>query len=233
MGGANEICGMDALTVDVAREDCALTGPAFARLLDWLDDGTDSHGERYLEMRQRLVVYFDRRNRPFADDLADETFNRITRTLDTSAIAVRPPARYCYVVARFVLLEDIRHGRRYLPVTAVPRAAALESDASDDDTAQEHRLDCLDRCLLELKPEQRELAIDYYRDAKRQRIERRRGMAARLGITLNALGIRACRIRSTLEACVDDCCRSAMKDFRTAAPIGMNRSIGVGNAVLW
>jgi len=29
-------------------------------LLEWLDDGIDSQGEKYLEMRRRLVAYFDR-----------------------------------------------------------------------------------------------------------------------------------------------------------------------------
>ena len=54
-------------------------------------------------MRRRLVSHLDRRNRPFADELADETFNRIGRTLETDgAIATTPPARYCYVIARFV-----------------------------------------------------------------------------------------------------------------------------------
>jgi hypothetical protein len=67
-------------------------------LLEWLDDGVESHGERYLEMRRRLVSYFDRRDRTAADELADETFNRIARTLEhTGEIATRPPARYCYV----------------------------------------------------------------------------------------------------------------------------------------
>ena len=85
-------------------------------MLEWLDDGVDSHGERYLEMRRRLVSYFDRRNRPDADELVDETFNRIARTLEqTGAIATTPPARYCYVVARFVLLENLRRDRRFLP----------------------------------------------------------------------------------------------------------------------
>jgi hypothetical protein len=47
-------------------------------------------------MRRRLVAYFDRRNRPGADELADETFNRIASTLEkTGLIATRPPARYC------------------------------------------------------------------------------------------------------------------------------------------
>jgi DNA-directed RNA polymerase specialized sigma24 family protein len=72
---------------------------------------------------------------------------------------------------------------------------------------REQRLECLDRCLDKLKPEQRELAVEYYRDAKRTRIDRRRELATHLGITMNALGIRASRIRGSLEVCVDDCCK--------------------------
>ncbi len=85
------------------KEERGLSALAFTRLLDWLDDGVDSYGERYLEMRRRLISYFDRRNRPFADDLADETLNRIGKTLERGdVIAIRPQARYCYIVARFV-----------------------------------------------------------------------------------------------------------------------------------
>lgn len=197
---------------ELLREEPKLTELAFSRLLEWLDDGTDSRGEAYLEMRQRLVSYFDRRNRPFADDLADETLNRIGRTLEKSgSIAVTPPARYCYVVARFVLLEDLRRGRRYVAVDEARTPAlsepSLPGDLDEPASTRERRLDCLDRCLFKLKPDQRELAVEYYRDAKRQRIERRRELARRLGISMNALGIRACRIRNTLETCVDACCR--------------------------
>jgi DNA-directed RNA polymerase specialized sigma24 family protein len=193
------------------REERGLTPSAFSRLLEWLDDGVDSHGETYLEMRRRLVSYFDRRNRLSADELADETFNRIGRTLEKDgAIATKPPARYCYVVAKFVLLEDIRRGQLHAPLDE-PRladlSAARRSVELDEGAAiQEQRLDCLDRCLQELRPEQRELAIDYYRDVGQQKIERRRDIAARLGISMNALGIRACRLRNTLEACVETCC---------------------------
>jgi len=38
-----------------------------------------------------------------------------------------------------------------------------------------------------------------------QKIERRRELATRLGITMNALGIRAFRIRDGLMACVESC----------------------------
>ena len=62
---------------DITREKWGLTQPAFSRLLEWLDNGVESHGETYLEMRRRLVSYFDRRNRLAADELADETLEAI------------------------------------------------------------------------------------------------------------------------------------------------------------
>ena len=77
------------LTQEIGQEEPTLTEAAFTRLLTWLDDGTDSEGERYLEVRRRLVAYFDRQNRPAPDALADHTLNRICRTLEKSgAIAM-------------------------------------------------------------------------------------------------------------------------------------------------
>jgi DNA-directed RNA polymerase specialized sigma24 family protein len=198
------------LTQEVLREEPRITQLGFTRLLAWLDDGVDSNGERYLEMRRRLVSYFDRRSRPGADELADETLNRIGRTLEqTGVIATRPPARYCYVVAKFVLLEDFRRERKHVPLDDSWNADAARGVTrpapSDGLVVREQRLDCLDRCLQELKPEQRELIVEYYADARRQKIERRRDLAKRLGITMNALGIRAWRIRDGLMACVESC----------------------------
>ena len=196
------------LTQEVLREEPGITQNAFSRLLAWLDEGVDSNGERYLEMRRRLVWYFDRRGRPAADELADETLNRIARTLvQAGAIAVRPPARYCYVVARFVLLEDIRRERGLVPLdeSRKPTSRAAGSSPMQEWLLREHRLDCLDRCLQQLKPAQRELIVEYYADERRQKIERRRDLAKSLGITMNALGIRALRIRDGLMACMGRC----------------------------
>jgi len=202
------------LTQEIGQEEPTLTEVAFTRLLAWLDDGTDSDGEKYLEARRRLVTYFDRKNRPAPDTLADQTLNRISRTLEESGeIATKPPLRYCYVVARFVLLEDVRRERRHVQFDDVRHVNAVSWPASadaDTDAAfvQERRLACLDRCLRKLKPEQQHLIVDYYGDARRQRIARRRTLAARLGITMNALGIRAWRIRAALENCVGACCKN-------------------------
>jgi DNA-directed RNA polymerase specialized sigma24 family protein len=192
-----------------------ITDVGFSRLLEWLDGGADSHGERYAEMRRRLVSYFDRRNRSSADDLADETLNRIGRTLERDgAIAITPPLRYCYVVAKFVLLEDIRRERMHVPLDEPPVADPLAWDRvavherEEELAITEQRLESLEHCLRELKPEQRELVVEYFCDTGRQKIERHRDMAKRLGITINALSIRACRIRRALQARVETATRS-------------------------
>lgn len=198
------------------REERGLTPRAFERLLAWLDDGIESSGQTYLEMRRRLIFYFDRRNRPFPDDLADDTLNRIGRTLEEDGeIAVRPPARYCYVVARFVLLEDARRrehkhvslSRRLHRFEPFGHTTMMRAEVDDGRARQERQLDCLDRCIETLSPDQQTLIVDYYRDERRAKIDRRRALAQRLGITMNALSVRACRIRETLEACVQDCCK--------------------------
>jgi DNA-directed RNA polymerase specialized sigma24 family protein len=198
------------------QKERTLTQPSFQRLLEWLDDGVESNGERYLEMRRRLVAYFDRRNRLSPDELADETLTRVAHTLEESgAIAITPPARYCYVVARFVFLEDLRR-RQHGPVSletlpgAEPLAFRATAPANPDraDETRERRLDCLERCLDSLDPAQRALIVDYYREARREKIEQRREMAKHMGVTMNALSIRACRIRAQLEACVNACCKS-------------------------
>jgi DNA-directed RNA polymerase specialized sigma24 family protein len=197
---------MSVVTLD--RRDSGTSGTSFTRLLRWLDEGSDSKGERYLEIRRRLVAYFDRRNRPAPDILADETLDRVSRTLEESGrIKVTPPARYCYVVARFVLLEDIRRSQREIPFDETRPVSSHEPSANRaamEETA-ERSLECLTRCLNKLKPEDRALIVEYYRDAKRQRIDRRRELARGLGITMNALAIRTWRLRTNLEACMARC----------------------------
>ena len=198
---------------DRLEDERGLTHLAFNRLLEWLDEGVDSHGHTYLEMRRRLTSYFDRRGRRFADDLADETLNRIGKTLEQDgAIAITPQARYCYVIARFVLLEDIRREqldlRRHESRHPNPESwPAHDATVAHDEelAAREARLELLDHGLQTLSPERRALIVDYYRDTGPQKITRRRELARQLGITMNALGIRVSRIRAALEARMTEC----------------------------
>jgi hypothetical protein len=57
---------------------------------------------------------------------------------------------------------------------------------------------CLEKCLAKLSIENRRLVLEYYRGERRVKIEHRLELAARLGLSKNALSIRICRIRDTL-----------------------------------
>jgi DNA-directed RNA polymerase specialized sigma24 family protein len=195
------------------KKDWALGQSAFRRLLAWLDGETDSGGERYLEMRRRLVSYFDRKNCIAADELTDETLNRVARRLEEEgAITDAAPAQYCYIVAKFVFLESLRRAESSpLRLDDLPdsNAAFLSPSAIPDEnpekTMEEARLNCLEHCLGNLDADNRELLLQYYQGEQRAKIENRRRLAERMGITANALSIRACRIRDRLESCVSKC----------------------------
>ena len=183
------------------------TADSLSNLLSWLDQGAESGGASYLEMRRRLVGYFNRRHCASPDDLADETLNRIARVLDErGTIAGTVPGQYCHTVAKFVFFEYLRSSQqRHISLDTAEHLtpAASTTDGADSSAMSERFLDALDRCLAELERVDRELILDYYRGPQGTVIEHRRRLAVERGMTSNALMIRACRIRSRLEACVN------------------------------
>jgi DNA-directed RNA polymerase specialized sigma24 family protein len=194
------------------RRDWTLSQDAFQRLLNWLDGGTTSEGQAYVEMRRRLRDYFARKNCRTADDLADETLTRVARRLHEEGItSADTPARYCYIVARFVFLEHLREAKAHpmapqasgdsAPQPWTPPAA----DAEDADGRHDTLHDCLQQCLQQLDPLNRRIITGYYVGSARVKIDNRRELAESLGLTVNALTIRACRIRARLETCVRGC----------------------------
>ncbi len=160
-------------------------------------------------MRRRLVSYFGRKLCLSPDELADETLIRVARKLEEQgSITDSPPARYCYIVARFVFLEYLRsadHRRASLNERHAATDPLVQSAPSEgtDPGSDESLLDGLDHCLQQLNESDRALILEYYAGEQPERIERRRALAARLNLTLNALSIRACRIRDRLEKCLD------------------------------
>ena len=181
---------------------------AFQRLLAWLDEGTDSEGARYLDIHDRLVHYFSRRNCLAPYDLADETLNRVARRLEErGSIDDVEPAHYCYIVAKFVLLESLRQSERQRSVADELRATEPVEPRVDEDPTQrrERTSACLERCLSGRSPSERALILDYYRVESGSASLDRKRLAERLGLTTNSLAIRAWRIRSRLEACVRAC----------------------------
>jgi DNA-directed RNA polymerase specialized sigma24 family protein len=172
-----------------------LTKESFDALLSWLDPNQDSAARKYELIRTRLIKIFVCRGCGEPEDLADETIDRVARKLNEIAESFTgDPVRYFYGVANKVHLEYLRRKR----VTAPPKAW------NDSDKA-EREYNCLERCMQKLTPDNRELVLQYYQEERQAKIEHRKGLAEQLGIALNALRIRAHRIRLTLQDCVKDC----------------------------
>jgi len=154
------------------------------------------------------VAYFDRKNCLGPDELADETLNRVARRLEEEGmIDSETPAKYCYIVARFVFMEYLRQAHKHNDAFDEMRRQkkvhdGIEVEISDQ---SETLLNCLERCTSELTAANRNLIRKYYIGKERVKIENRSALAKGLGITMNALSIRACRIRDKLEACVRQC----------------------------
>jgi DNA-directed RNA polymerase specialized sigma24 family protein len=196
------------------NQDWEPTEQIFRDLLHWLDEGTNSDGQRYLEVRRRLELYFDRKNCVAPGELADETLNRVAKKLEENGeITDVVPLQYCYIVAKYVFLETLRAEKRapfYRPLTGSnpnnldgQSATLLEADSASE--KKEKTAGCLDDCLKGLATADRELIVEYYRGKQRAKIERRAALATRLGLSANALSIRACRVRQKLETCIGAC----------------------------
>jgi DNA-directed RNA polymerase specialized sigma24 family protein len=208
-------------------------GESFDRLLDWLDHDRDRAAEAYERIREKLTKFFDWRGAFEAEDLADRTIDRVSRKLSESAVREDSDATsFFYGVARNILKEHRTEGaRRFSALRELSRAGTEEAGRPEDEAEADPlnrdagpgdvsspalRFECLDRCLAELSSEDRSLILAYYQGDKREKIENRKGLAARLGIPMNALWIRTHRVRLKLEGCMGRC-------VREAAPKGMSR----------
>jgi DNA-directed RNA polymerase specialized sigma24 family protein len=184
------------------KQEWVITQEAFERLLASLDADRERAGQEYVRLRLKLVKYFEWHRAAFPDRAADVTINRVARRIEEGQ-EVNNVSAYCYGVARLVFAESLRVQQKERE--AFGFAPVTEAQEAETDLDAEVRRACLDRCLQELPEESRDLILGYYEGEGGAKIECRKRLAARLGIQLNALRIRAHRIRVGLESCVRAC----------------------------
>jgi RNA polymerase sigma factor (sigma-70 family) len=185
-----------------SQKEWSLSQDNFDELLAWLNTDRDRAGKLYEEIRQRLIKIFTYRGSPVAEDLADETINRVAKKVhEIKSTYVGDPLLYFHGVARYVYLEYAKKMQDPLPPVLI----------SQPEEPQESELEyiCLERCMNHLTPNNRELVLEYFQDEKRARIEHRKELTQRLGISLNALRIRAHRVCASLKECMQECLKTA------------------------
>jgi DNA-directed RNA polymerase specialized sigma24 family protein len=172
-----------------------LSEESFYRLLARLNADPVLAGEEYEKLRARLMYFFERKGCRTPAELSDETINRLARKVE-EGVEIEDLFKFSYGVARLVLLEHWRDPKREWD--QLDQQLSLPRPHRDFD---EHRLECMEKCLQALPADERDLIIKNCTLDKKGKEE----MARALGLTMNALRIRAFRIRTKLNACREKC----------------------------
>jgi RNA polymerase sigma factor (sigma-70 family) len=195
------------------KKGWAVTREAFERMLAELHPDIDQAGEQYEKIRRKLVKLFEWRGCVHAEECADETFNRVAMRIEAGvSIRTDDPYSYFHGVALNVLKEYWRSAEKTTKaIEEAPQIQPLSAGPEDlllrevEQREKERLLECLNRCLQKLPPESLDLITRYHQGEEAPNKERRKELAQSLGIPLNALRIRAHRIRAAIEECVRNC----------------------------
>jgi len=189
-----------------AKTKKELTREKFAGFLDWLSPDRERAGEEYERLRFRLCTFFSQRRCSFADELADETINRVI--LKSSEERIENKIDYCYGGAKNVFRESLRKERPHVDLDEVKLAAKAPDEPS-------FSRECLDKCLEKLPADSRDLLLDYFSEDKLAKIKLHRSISESLKTSQTALRMRVMRMKLKLKICVQEC-MGGMKPLRNA-----------------
>jgi DNA-directed RNA polymerase specialized sigma24 family protein len=190
-----------------------LTRDALASLLKFLDEDAERAAVEYERVRARLTKLFRWRGCLAADNYTDVTVDRVARMLVRGdAINTASPYALFYGVAMKLLQEHWRQVKRERQAIAEARQTAGTTGSIEEQLARhdaerldEQRRRCLRRCLMRLSPDSRALITRYYAGKGELDKNQRKAVAAELRISVNALRVRAHRVRNEVGDCVAGC----------------------------
>jgi DNA-directed RNA polymerase specialized sigma24 family protein len=183
-----------------------LTTSSFHALLNRLDDDSENAALKYEELRTKIGHLLRWRGcaESYAEELADRTLDRVAAKL-AAGEDVENIHAFSAGVARFIWLEHSRKDRVDAVGDDMPEIpVAPDLDSLDD---PDHRIKCLRRCVAaKFSEDDKQIVFGYYdTDAGEKTKAARKRLADSFGLTLNALKVRACRMRMRLETCINDC----------------------------
>lgn len=176
----------------------------FDRLLRRLDADRDAAGAKYEHIRSALVKIFKRRGCTMAEELADKTIDRVSEILPKALAEYEgDPANFFYGVAKYIYKEWLKEWLRTkgpLQPPPPPQYTPEELEQLDQ---------CLQQCLAKLEEQSRGLIIDYYDYGERGKKEHRRELAQRDDTSIEALRMKASRVRKRLRTCIRECMKGS------------------------
>ncbi|HMH42126.1 MAG TPA: hypothetical protein VK557_01470 [Pyrinomonadaceae bacterium] len=167
----------------------------FDRLLTWLDADRERAGFLYEQIRWRLVAILAARGCTLAEELADETIDRVARRVTDIHDTYRGDKALYFLG----VMNNVHH--EYLRRPPPPQLVQTDEDVEE----REEIHSCLDNCLAQLAPHSRQLIERYYSENKQAKIDLRKVIAREMGIKASSLRLRALRIREKLQTCIERC----------------------------
>jgi len=186
-----------------------LSAADLEQFLDLLDPNRGQAAEKYIALRTRLEMFFEWRDCENTEGLTDIVFDRVIKKI-IQGEKIRNAEAYCVSIAKFVLLESRRERLRTseFDENSIGIIANIPAkDSIKEKGTRDQQLNCLEKCLAKLSADKRKLLTDYFNTDEKNFITTRKCLASGLGITLNTLRIRVCRLKSILEKCTKDCCQ--------------------------
>lgn len=180
-----------------------MTPEDLARFLGWLDPDPEKAGRRYERIQRKLTVIFSDLEDP--KEAADKCIDRVIRKLPEIIDQYKgEPEYYFWSVAAYIRKEEVTRRRKRLVflLQLTKYLAILRRPSADEES-----LARLDQCLSFLKPSSRRLILEFHQNQGKAKITQRAMLADEMGITLNALRIKAHRLRRSLEKCLKACRR--------------------------
>ncbi len=177
---------------------------SFDEILAWLNSDRELAGRMYVDLRYALVRIFGWNHCADPEGMTDETFDRVAKQVRHLRDTFEgDPKRFFYGVARNLIKEYQRKVKSYVSIEDVQLPG--DSPQEIEEETSEMQEECLQACLRNLTSENRNLILAYYAQEKQAKIDHRTEMARQLGVSIETLRVRMCRIRTALEKCIKRC----------------------------
>jgi DNA-directed RNA polymerase specialized sigma24 family protein len=82
----------------------------------------------------------------------------------------------------------------------------------DTITEKEAKIICLEHCMERTPPENRDFILQYFQEERHPKVDHRKNLADKLGITVSALRMRVHRAKADLKKCIEECLEQKSDD---------------------
>jgi len=179
----------------------------FDKLLNWLGVSGEEAAHEYERIRRTLIKIFLSRGFTNAEDLTDETIDRVAEKIgEIETIYTGEKILYFLSVAKFIRQEAYR--KKEIQIG--------DSDFADSPSntnifpVNEREFSklqkkCLNECFSKLKQRHKTLILEYYDNVREEKISHHKKLAEENSVSMSALRNQVYRVKMRLSECVKNC----------------------------